>query len=122
MSTQATKKPIRWAGPFTDGEIPIPFTVKFDRTDIDFSGGFSLAATLEDDDGSEMTFDGTVTWSDASTGLVTVELGALDVAVAAGKLVITRRLMVWTGDGTNRVATVEIKYNCHPAIGTPPSI
>lgn len=120
----ATVKPIRWTGPYTDGEIPLPFLIKFDKTDIDFStGGFTVGATLVDDDGTEMVFDGTVTFEDAATGLIRVDLGADDIAVSAGKLVITRRLQIWTGDGgTNKVATVEVKYNCHPAIGTPPAI
>lgn len=119
----ATIKPIRWAGPYTSGEIPLPFNFKFDETDIDFSASFTVAATLTDDDGTEMVFDGTVTFQDDTIGLVRVDFGAADVAVPAGKLVITRRLQVWTGDaGTNLVASVVIKYNCHPAIGTPPSI
>lgn len=119
----ATIKPTRWAGPYTDGEIPLPFNMKFDETDIDFSvGGFVVEATLLDDDGTEMTFDGTVTFEDSSTGLVRVDLGAADVAVPANILLLTRRLQIWTGDGTNRIASVTIKFNCHPAIGTPPSI
>ncbi len=118
-----TVKTVVWAGPYTSGEIPLPFTFKFDAQDIDFSGSvFTLDATLLDDDGTEMNFSGTVTWNDNTTGLVDVQLAENDVVVPAGKLVITRRLQVWTGDGVNRVASVEIKYNCHPAIGTPPAI
>lgn len=119
--TIGTTKPTRWTGPFTSGEKPISFTVKFDPSDIDFSG-YTLGATLLDDDGTEMVFAGSVVWSDDSIGLVTVTLGAADVAVPVSKLVITRRLQIWAGDGTTLVATVEIKYNCHPAIGTPPAI
>lgn len=119
----ATVKPIRWTGPYTDGEIPLPFRIKFDEVDIDFSAGFSVAATLVDDDGSEMAFTGTVTFDDSSTGIVRVDLAAADVALSVGKLVITRRLQIWTGDGgANKVATVVVKYNVHPSIGTPPSI
>ena len=120
----ATMKPIRWAGPYTDGEVPLPFNLKFDETDIDFStGSFTVDATLTDDDGTEMAFAGTVTFEDDTVGLVRVDLGAADVAVPAGVLVLTRRLQVWTGDGgTNLIASVTVKYNCHPAIGTPPSI
>lgn len=119
----ATIKPTRWAGPYTDGEIPLPFNMKFDETDIDFSvGGFVVEATLLDDDGTEMSFAGTVTFEDSATGLVRVDLGAADVAVPANILLLTRRLQIWTGDGTNRIASVTIKFNCHPAIGTPPSI
>ena len=123
MAVKAPVKPIRWAGPYTDGEIPLPFTIKFDETDIDFSTGFTVDATLVDDDGTEMSFAGTVTFQDDTTGLVRVDLGAADIAVPAARLVITRRLQIWTGDGgTNKVATVVVKYNCHPAVGTPPAI
>ncbi len=119
----ATMKPIRWAGPYTDGETPLPFNMKFDETDIDFSvGGFVVEATLTDDDGTEMSFAGTVTFADDTIGLVRVDLGAADVAVPVDTLLLTRRLQIWTGDGTNRIASVTIKFNCHPAIGTPPSI
>jgi len=118
-----TVQAIRWAGPYTNGEVPLPFTFKFDPVDIDFSQTvFTLAATLVDDDGTEMAFAGGVSWDDATIGQVRVDLQAADVAVPAGKLMITRRLMVWAGDGTNRVASVEIKYNCRPSIGTPPAI
>lgn len=118
-----TVKTVVWAGPYTSGEIPLPFTFKFDDSDIDFSlSAFVLGATLLNDDGSEMSFSGSVTWSDNTIGLVEVQLAENDVVVPAGKLVITRRLQVWTGDGTNRIASVEIKYNCHPSIGTPPAI
>ncbi len=123
MAVKAPVKPIRWAGPYTSGEIPLPFTIKFDEIDIDFSIGFTVAATLVDDDGTEMVFAGSVTFQDAATGLVRVDLGADDVAVPAGRLIITRRLQIWTGDaGTNKVATVVVKYNCSPAVGTPPAI
>ncbi len=119
----ATIKPTRWAGPYTDGETPLPFNMKFDEVDIDFSTGFTVEATLIDDDGSEMSFAGTVTFEDAATGLVRVDLGAADVAVPIDKLLITRRLQIWTGDGgTNKIASVEIKFMCHPSIGTPPSV
>ena len=123
MAVKAPVKPVRWAGPYTDGEIPLPFTVKFDEIDIDFSASFTVEATLVDDDGTEMAYAGTVTFEDDTIGLVRVDLGAADVAVPVGRLVITRRLQIWTGDGgTNKVATVVVKYNCHPAVGTPPSI
>ena len=121
MTAPATVKPVRWTGPFTNGEIPLPFTVKFDPSDLDFTS-YDIEATLEDDDGTEMTLDGSVSWDDISTGVALVQLGAADVAVPPGVLVLTRRLQVWAGDATNRVATVEIKFNCHPSIGTPPSI
>lgn len=122
MAVKAPVKPIRWAGPYTSGEIPLPFTVKFDEIDIDFSG-FTTEATLVDDDGTEMAYAGTVTFEDIATGLVRVDLGAADVAVPVGRLIITRRLQIWAGDaGTNKVATVVVKYNCHPSVGTPPTI
>lgn len=111
----------RWAGPYTSGEIPFPFTVKFDPEDIDFTG-FDLAVTIEDNDGSEMTFDGSVAWDEITTGTVLVQLGAADVVVPPGALLVTRRLQIWAGDGVNRPATLHIKFNCHPAIGTPPSV
>lgn len=118
-----TKKTVVWAGPYTSGEIPLPFSFKFDDQDIDFSqSAFVLGATLLDDDGSEMAFSGSVAWSDNTIGMVEVQLAESDVAVPAGKIVITRRLQVWTGDGTNRIASVEIKFNSHPSIGTAPAI
>ena len=117
-----TVKPIRWAGPYTDGEIPLPFNFKWAETDINFSG-FGIDATLLDDDGVERAFGGSVTFADIATGLVTVSFGATDVSVPAGTLLLTRRLQIWTGDGgTNLVASTVVKYNCHPAIGTPPAI
>lgn len=111
----------RWTGPFTSGEIPLPFTVKFDPTSLDYTG-YTLAATLVDDDGTEMAFAGSVGWNDITTGVAEVQLGAADVVVPAGKLIITRRLMVWAGNTVNRTATLEIKFNCRPAVGTPPAI
>lgn len=116
-----TMTEVRWAGPFTSGEIPLPFLVKFDATDLNYTG-YAIDATLLDDDGTEMTFGGSVTWNDETTGMAQVQLAAADVAVPAGKLIITRRMMVWAGNGVNRTATLEIKYNCRPSVGTPPSI
>lgn len=115
---------VRRAGPFTEGEIPLPFTVKYDQSDIDFSSGFTLDATLEDEDGAELTFGGTVDWETSTIGLVKVELAASDCTrqdSTARKE--TRRLQIWTGDGgTNRVATVLIKYGVDAPVGTPPAV
>lgn len=118
--TATVKAPI-WAGPFVSGEIPLSMGLRFDSVDIDLSA-YDLEATLEDYDGSEMVFAGAVVWDDATIGLVTLSLGEDDVAVPVGQLLVTRKLMVWAGNGANRVATLVIKYNCHKAVGTPPII
>lgn len=112
---------MRSAGPFISGEIPLPFTVKFDPTDIDFSG-FSLEATMENHDGSERTFAGTVTWADDSTGLAQVEFDEADLLLTAGVEHEDRVLMLWAGDGTTRPATLRIKVPIDWSVGTPPAI
>ena len=114
-------QPSRDSGPFTSGEVPLPFTVKFDPTDIDFTG-FSLEATMLSHMGVEMPFGGTVTWVDDTTGVVLVEFAANDLLLAAAVEHEDRRLQVWTGDGTNLVATVMIKVPIDASIGTPPTI
>lgn len=118
---------VRWAGPYTDGEIPLPFTVKFDPSDIDFAG-FTVGATIEEDDGTEITFAGNVDWNtpDAdgiTIGKVRVDLGAADVAKATTSEIETKRLQIWAGDsGTNLVATIIVKFTVRKSVGTPPSI
>lgn len=119
MTTQV-KSPI-WAGPFVSGEKPLSIPLRFDESDVDFTG-YAIEATLLDYNLAEMVFDGSVAWTDESVGLALLTFGADDVTVPVGQLIVTRRCMVWAGNGTNRVATLEIKYNCHPAIGTPPVI
>ena len=111
----------RWAGPYTSGEVPLPFTVKFDPTDIDFTG-FSVNATLVDEDLTEMTFNGTAVWEDIDVGIVRIDLAAEDVECPTGKLLVTRRLRVWAGDLTNVVATLEVKFNCHPSLAAVPAL
>lgn len=115
------------AGPYTHGELPLPFDVKFDDSDIDFSvSTFTVYATLEDGDGTELTFTGSVDWAETdgeNTGLVTVNLGVDDVSLLDDTLRReTRRLQIWAGnDGGNLVATIVIKYGINAAVGTPPS-
>jgi len=116
-----TRQPTRDSGPFISGEVPLPFTVKFDPTDINFTG-FSLEATMHSHLEVEMPFGGSVTWFDEVTGVVQVEFASNDLLLAAGVEHEDRKLMVWTGDGTNLVATVVIKVPIDAAIGTPPSI
>lgn len=116
-----TRQQTRDSGPFTSGETPLPFTVKFDPTDIDFTG-FALDATMEDHDGVEMAFAGSVTWSDEATGLVQVEFDSADLLLTGSREHEDRVLMVWTGDGTNLVATLRIKVPIDAAVGTPPAI
>lgn len=118
---------VRWAGPYTDGEIPLPFTVMFDPTDINFAG-FTVGATLEEEDGTELTFAGTVDWNTLDTdgidiGKVRVDLAAADVAKATSSEIETKRLQIWAGDGgTNLVATVIVKFVVRKSVGTPPTL
>ncbi|RKZ95671.1 MAG: hypothetical protein DRQ40_03045 [Gammaproteobacteria bacterium] len=117
-----TCRPTRDSGPFTSGEIPLPFTVRFDPSDINFSG-FALAATMTNGDGTERTFVGTVDWEDELTGTVRVEFASDDLLLDADVEHEDRELQVWTGDGgTNLVATVLIKVPIDESVGTPPSI
>lgn len=117
-----TRQVTRTAGPYISGEIPLPFTVKYDETDIDFTT-FSLAATMENHDGSERAFTGTVTWADVATGLVQVEFASADLLLDAGVEHEDRLLMIWTGDaGTNLVATLRVKVPIDWSVGTPPAI
>ena len=116
-----TRQPTRQSGPFVYGETPLPFTVKFDPTDIIFTG-FALDATMEAHDGTEMAFAGSVTWADDTIGLVQVEFDSADLLLGAGVEHEDRVLMVWTGDGTNLVATVRIKVPIDAAVGTPPAL
>jgi hypothetical protein len=118
MSTMQER---RDSGPFKSGETPLPFTVKFDPTDIDFSG-FSLDATMTDHAGVEMTFAGLVTWSDDTIGLVQVEFASADLLLGVGVEHEDRMLAVWTGDGTNLVASLDIHVPIDASVGTPPSI
>ncbi len=124
MSARASKT-LR-TGPFTEGELPLPFNVKFDEATIDFTTAptFVLAGTLEDEDGEALTFAGSVTWADDTTGLATVSLATADVARVDDTLRYeTRRLQIWTGNnGGKLVATLLIKYGINAPIGTPPSI
>ena len=120
-----TSTEVRWAGPYMEGEIPLPFTVKYDKSDIDFSSGFTLAATLTDGDGNELTFSGVVDWATGgeTVGLVQVDLAASDCTRQDNtKEKEVRRLVIWSGDGgTNRVATLVVKYIIDAPVGTPPS-
>ena len=111
----------RDSGPFKSGEVPLPFTVKFDPTDIDFTG-FSLDATMTDHAGVEMSFAGTVDWADDSKGIVQVEFAAADLLLGVGVEHEDRTLAVWTGDGTNLVASFDIRVPIDASVGTPPSI
>jgi hypothetical protein len=117
-----TRQQTRDSGPFISGEIPLPFTVKFDPVDIDFQAGFTLAATMENHDGTERTFAGAVEWEDAAKGLVRVEFDGADVLLGADIEHEDRLLMIWTGDGTTRPATLRIKVPIDWSVGTPPSI
>jgi len=120
MSSTTT---VRWAGPFTDGETPLPFTVKFDPSDIDFSG-FTLNATLEQDTGDELAFTGSVAWEAGggeTTGTVRVDLSAADVAKVTSYDRETKRMQIWAGDGANLVATVVIKFVVQSSVGTAPT-
>lgn len=118
MSTMQER---RDSGPFKSGEVPLPFTVKFDPSDIDFTG-FTLAATMTDHDGVEMTFAGLVEWDDDTKGIVRVELAAADLTLDAGVEHEDRMLAVWAGDGTNLVASLDIRVPVDASIGTPPAI
>ena len=111
----------RTAGPYISGEIPLPFTVKFSPTDINFAG-FSLGATMENHDGTERTFTGTVTWNDIATGLVNVQFAEADLLLTAGVEHEDRLLMLWAGNGANRPATLRIKVPIDWSVGTPPVI
>lgn len=107
---------------YTSGEKPRPFTVKMDENDINFSG-FTLKATYEDNDGTELTFAGAVVWDDQDTGVIKVTLGEDDLILTSGVEHETRRLMIWTGNaGTQLLATLLIKVPINSAVGTPPSI
>lgn len=127
MTIEAQVAQVRWAGPYTDGEIPLPFTVKFDPTDINFAG-FTVSATLEEEDGTELAFAGTVDWNTPDAdgidiGKVRVDLGAADVAKATTSEIETKRMQIWAGDaGTNLVATIKVKFVVHASVGTPPTI
>jgi len=115
-------QPVRYAGPYVSGEIPLTFTVKFDPTDIDFTG-YTVEATLSDQDNTALTFTGSVAWNDIALGIVDVNLAAADTTLVGAVEHETRRLMIWAGDaGTNLVATVLIKYGIDAAVGTPPAI
>ena len=116
-----TAQQTRTAGPYISGEIPLPFTVKFSPTDIVFTG-FVLAATMENHDGTERTFTGTVTWGDINTGLVNVQFAEADLLLTAGVEHVDRVLMIWAGDGAARPATLRIKVPIDWSVGTPPVI
>jgi hypothetical protein len=126
MTIEAQVAQVRWAGPYTDGEIPLPFTVKFDPSDIDFAG-FNVSATIEEEDGTELAFAGNVDWNSPDAdgidiGKVRVDLGAADVAKATSSEIETKRMQIWAGDGgTNLVATVIVKFTVRPAVGTAPT-
>ena len=116
-----TKQQTRNSGPFISGEIPLPFTVKFDPTDINFTG-FNIEATMENHDGTERTFTGSVTWADPATGLAQVEFAEADILLTAGVEHEDRVLMLWAGDGATRPATLRIKVPIDWSVGTPPVI
>lgn|SRR3990167_4483408 len=106
---------------YTVGEKPRPLLVQFDDSDIDLSA-YSLAATLEAGDGTEETFTGTVEWHDASKGHVILVLSDDDLALAEGVDFDEKRLMVWTGNGTYRVATVLLLIPVYRGVGTVPDV
>jgi hypothetical protein len=100
--------------------------VKFDEDDIDFTT-FTVSATLEEEDGTELAFAGNVDWNTPDAdgieiGKVRVDLGAADIAKATLAGTETKRMQIWAGDGgTNLVATVKIKFNVNTAVGTAPT-
>lgn len=106
--------------PYTSGEKPRPFTVSMGVED-DLTG-FDIEATMADNDGAELTFNGIVSWADAPNAIVRVTLGEDDLMLADGVEHETRRLQVWVGDGSTRLATLVIKIPIDAAVGTPPSI
>lgn len=117
----STRQQTRTSGPFKSGEAPLPFTVKFDPTDIDFTG-FTLAATMADHAGAEMTFTGTVTWADETKGIVQVDFAVMDLLLDAGVEHEDRLLAIWATDNTNLIASLDIKVPIDMPVGTPPTI
>ncbi len=119
---------IQWVGPFTDGMAPLlPYILMFPEFNIDFTG-YTVSATLEEEDGTELTFAGTVNWNTPDAdgidiGKVKIYLAAADVAKATSTDIETKRLQIWAGDGgSNLVATMIVKFIVRKPVGTPPTI
>lgn len=122
MTTNVGTQKVLTLDGYTSGEKPRPFTVRLDLSAIDISSGYTVDATYEDNDGTELVFAGTVTIFDGANGIIEVTLDEADLTLGAGIEHETRRLMVWTGNLTMRLATLLIKVPINAAVGTPPTI
>ncbi len=118
---------IQWVGPFTNGEAPLPFTLMFAPSNINFTG-FTVSATLEEEDGTELEFAGSVDWNDPDAdgidiGKVEIYLATADVAKATDTDIETKRLQIWAGDDDSHlVAMMIVKFIVRKSVGTPPTI
>ena len=102
-------------GPFTAGEKPLAIPVSFLATPNDLTG-WALAVTAEIDGVAAPSYGAGVTWSNAEQALALLRLPELS-APGSGHAV-----QVWAGNGTQRIASLPIRFTVVAAVGTAPSI
>jgi len=104
-------------GPYVQGEKPAPLTYQFQ----DSAGaainltGYTAKFSYQEHDGAPVVANATV--SDAVNGKVTYTFTGSEFATAG-----RYRAEFWTGNNTNRFASVDITFNVAVSVGTAPSI
>lgn len=109
----------RTIGPYTAGEIPAQLTLDFYDTSPPNLTGWTLALTCKRDD-TELTSWGSIAWSDATIARATITMPVL--ALATGKTRQQFVIQAWTGNGTQRIASVPICFYVHTQVGTTPTV
>ncbi len=105
-------------GVFAAGEIPFSLVHQYkdnDKNPIDMSSGWTVFVEIEgpEEDGAYGT--GTVAFSDASTGRVKYDWDTADF-LDFGKY----RMLFWTTDGTNRLASDLVVWEVYDGPGATP--
>jgi baseplate upper protein BppU len=104
-------------GPYVMGEKPAPLTYQFldsDGNAINLTG-YTAKFSYQEHDGSPVTANAVV--SDPVNGKVAYTFTGAEFATAG-----RYRAEFWTGNGTNRFASVDITFNVAVSVGPAPSI
>lgn len=106
---------------WTAKEIPVPLKVKMFKTDQNLTGWLLQLRMTRN--GTELSFGGTVTWEDASTGIAKITFvdGDIDVETAGDEFAMYD-IEVWASGGGQRLASVLIKNGCYAYVGSAPTV
>jgi hypothetical protein len=104
-------------GPYTQGEKPAPLTYQFLDNDGNLINllGYSAKFSYQEHDGTATVANATV--SDAANGKVTYTFTGAEFATAGHY-----RAQFWSGNGVNRLASVDLLFDVAVSVGAAPSI